>query len=82
MKINDIENMIPNSDCYFCYSLNLHRFLEEEKEIHHINHGVHKKTKKIWFAYIKTVFLDEALKEWSDRKKDKNYYIERLGEDK
>lgn len=76
MKLNDMESVIPNSDCYFCYSINLHMFLKNEKHIEHINCGVHKKTHKAWFAYLKTDYLDEALQEWTNRKKNGDMYIE------
>ena len=77
MIIVDNDNIIKNKECYFCYSLNLHRFLNKEKEIYEINCGMNKKTNKIWFKYLKTDLLDKALTEWQDRKKNNNYYIER-----
>jgi hypothetical protein len=76
VKVNN-SNIISNDDCYFCYSLNLHRFLKDDKQIYHINCGVNKKTNKMWFTYLKTDFLDKALHEWQFRKLNNNYYIER-----
>lgn len=75
MKLNDELNIIPKDDLYFCYSLNLHRFLKDEKEIYHVNCGVNKKTGRMWFTYFKTDFLDTALKEWTQRKVQNNLYI-------
>lgn len=77
MKIVNNNNVIKNEECYFCYSLNLHRFLNNEKKIYEIDCGRNRKTNKVWFKYLKTDFLDEALQEWQDRKKNNNYYIER-----
>lgn len=74
MKFIENEDAIQREDCYFCYSLNLHRFLKDEKQIYHVNCGKHKVTQKMWFTYLKTEFLDEALKEWTKRK-DNNRYI-------
>jgi len=71
------SDAIPNSDCYFCYSFNLHRFLKDEKQIYHINCGTNKRTKKTWFSYLRTDFLNEALEEWTERKNNKDFYISR-----
>jgi len=76
MKFNE-SDAILSSDCYFCYSFNLHRFLKNEKNICHINCGINKKTKKTWFSYIRTDLLNEALSEWSNRKINKDFYVSR-----
>lgn len=81
MLINDSEFVIPKEDLYFCYSLNLHRFLKDDKEIYHINCGLNKKTNKMWFTYYKTDYLKECLKEWSLRKVTNNLYIVRSCDD-
>jgi len=75
MKINNVQEHFCNSDIFFCYSFNLERFLQQEKNIYFVDQGLHKKTNKIYFMYIKTDELNSALKEWSNRKTTNNFYL-------
>ena len=80
IKIND-NSEIKKSDCFFCYSLNLNRFLQREKELFPIDGGYNKTTSKVYFVFVKTELLDLALTEWKVRKEQGNLYTLRGDDD-
>ena len=82
MKIVDKkDSFFKKENCYPCYSLKLNDFLQEEKKILPIRVTSSKKTGKTCFVYVLTDMLDEALKEWTDRKKNGNLYSPKKGND-
>lgn len=77
MKAKGLTDKIDKKDCFYCYSFNLRRFLQSEKEILPIDVGFDKRTQKVYFIFIKTADLNEALKDWALRKEENRYYIPR-----
>ena len=74
------DGVLKKTDCFFCYSLKLNDFLQQEKVILPISAGFNKSSKKAYFIFLKTGMLDLALQEWTDRKVNGNLYSPKEGE--
>jgi hypothetical protein len=70
MFIRNTLNLIENKDIeiYSCGSPNLHKFLEDEKDIKSIYQYIHYKNGKNIWVYVLCEDLSNALREWSNNK--------------
>jgi len=67
MKINNIDEIIKKDDLYYCGSLNLKKFFENNGLVH-ISSYTKNKTKKNIYIYIKSKELENLLTIWSKNK--------------
>lgn len=62
--------MFNERDFFYCYSTNLFKYLKVEKEINYICCGLHEKTLRKFWQFVRTKKLEQALKEYGTRGKE------------
>jgi hypothetical protein len=65
------------SDKFYCKSKNLKIFLVEGKQIPFVSKIYDEETKKCTWIFIRTIALDNALKEWKRNKVTGELYIKK-----
>ena len=70
MFINNLETAISKDELFYCGSLNLNRFLQEN-DLCYISSYTKKSTNKNIFIYIKSEKLKSLLLVWSENGKNK-----------
>jgi hypothetical protein len=63
---------MTNDNFFYCYNEQVKNFLRFEKGIPYLCHGISPTTKKEFWQFFKTDFLQHCLKEYEQRKSHKN----------
>lgn len=68
MYIKNAEKAFSKEDLFYCYSPRLKAFLNK-KGIQHVAKGRNEKTNKIFWLFLRSDLLSEALDEWKEKSK-------------
>ena len=70
LYVKNADKVFDKQDVFKCYSLNLAKFLCD-KEIVYIKRGVNTFTNKVFYIFLKTDELCEALEYWKNNNPNK-----------
>jgi len=70
MLVRNTEQIFNKEDLFYCYSLNLKKFLCKTKGISFIGKGINSESKKEYWLFIRSEELNSYLEEWSTNAKN------------